>query len=146
MSTAAKATVQVRHRFRQTAERVFDAWLHPATAVKFLFASGTGTVVRCDIDARVGRRFAVVDRRPEDGDVLHEGEYLEIDRPRRLVFTFGVPKYSPEVDVVTVEITPRTEGCELVLTHRYTPAPEWPEDSVVQGWTGIINGLERALD
>lgn len=146
MSTAANTTVQVRHAFRQSPARVFDAWLHPDTAARFLFASDAGTVVRCDIDARVGGRFAIVDRRPDEGDVLHEGEYLEIDRPRRLVFTFGVPKYSPEFDVVTIEITPAGDGCELVLTHRYTPAPEWPEESVVQGWTGIINGLERALD
>lgn len=145
MSTATRATVRLTHRFRQPAERVFDAWLHPATAARFLFATGAGTIVRCDIDARVGGRFAIVDRRPDDGDVLHEGEYLEIERPRRLVFTFGVPKYSPEFDLVTIEITPLADGCELALSHQYVPSPEWPADSVVQGWTGILNGLDRTL-
>lgn len=139
------ATARVTHRFRHSAERVFDAWLDPATAARFLFATDTGTVIRCEIDARVGGRFAIVDHRPDDGDILHEGEYLEIDRPRRLVFTFAVPKYSPHYDRVTVEITPIAEGCELALSHEYAPAPEWPADAVVKGWTMIVGNLERTL-
>lgn len=145
MSRTGNAIVTVTHHFRHTAERVFDAWLDPGIAARFLFATDSGSVVRCEIDARVGGRFAIVDRRAKDGDVLHEGEYLEIDRPRRLVFTFGVPKYSPDFDVVTIEITPDPHGCELVLSHQYAPAPEWPEESVVKGWTGIVRGLEGAL-
>jgi len=142
---ASDANVSITHRFRHPAERVFDAWLDPTIAARFLFATEPGSVVRCEIDARVGGRFTIVDRRAEDGDVLHEGEYLELDRPGRLVFTFGVPKYSPDFDVVTIEITPTPNGCELVLTHQYAPAPEWPEESVVKGWTGILTGLEGAL-
>lgn len=145
ISRAGNATVRVTHQFRHTAERVFDAWLDPALAPRFLFATDAGSVVRCDIDARVGGRFAIVDRRADEGDVLHEGDYLEIDRPRRLVFTFGVPKYSPEFDLVTIEITPAPDGCRLVLSHQYAPAPEWPEESVVKGWTGILDHLAGAL-
>ena len=145
MRHTGNAVVKITHRFRHSAERVFDAWLDPAIASRFLFATDIDSVVGCEIDARVGGRFAIVDRRAEDGDILHEGEYLEIDRPRRLVFTFGVPKYSRDFDVVTIEITPAPGGCELVLSHEYVPAPEWPEDSVVKGWTGILNGLDGAL-
>src|SRR5687767_12220021 len=112
---ASHANVSITHRFRHPAERVFDAWLDPTIAARFLFVTEPGSVVRCEIDARVGGRFTIVDRRAEDGDVLHEGEYLELDRPGRLVFTFGVPKYSPDFDVVTIEITPTPNGCELVL-------------------------------
>jgi len=73
---------------------------------------------------------------------LHTGEYLELDRPRRLVFTFGVPKYSPEFDRVTVEITPQGSGCELTLTHDVTP--QWA-DGARGGWVGILDGLATAL-
>src|SRR5688500_14775841 len=97
--------VTVIHRFAASAERVYDAWLDPAKARKFLYTTVTGEIVRCDVDARVGGKYEIVDRRNGE-DVLHEGTYLELERPRRLVFTLRVPKYSPDADRVTIEIKP----------------------------------------
>ena len=42
---------------------------------------------------------------------MAEGEYLEIDRPRWLVFTFRMPQFSDSEDRVVVEIAPLAEGC-----------------------------------
>lgn len=136
-----KLHVKVTHRFSASAERVFDAWLDPARVGRWLFATPTGTVVRAEIDARVGGRFVIVDRRDGE-DVEHTGEYLELERPRRLVFTFGVPKYSPDFDRVTVELAPQGMGCELTLTHEVTP--QWAEGAR-GGWEGILAGLAAAL-
>ncbi|MBC8087521.1 MAG: SRPBCC domain-containing protein, partial [Phycisphaerae bacterium] len=87
MNTPRK-NIQVTHRFTASSERVFDSWLHVETAKQFLFATETGTMVRAEIDPRVGGTFTFVDRRDGE-DVLHTGSYLEIDRPTRLKFTFG---------------------------------------------------------
>ena len=38
-------------------------------------------------------------------------------RLRRLVFDFGVPKYTTEKTRVTIEIAPEASGCQLTLTH-----------------------------
>jgi uncharacterized protein YndB with AHSA1/START domain len=123
-------------------ERVFDAWLDPARASKFLFATPTGTLVRADVDACVGGNFNFTDRRDGE-DVEHVGSYLEINRPRRLVFTFGVPKYSSQMTRVTIELKPAGTGCDLTLTHEGVPA-EWL-DRTREGWGKIVDALASNL-
>ena len=133
----------VTHSYEASPERVFDAWLDPAVARRFLFATPTGEMIRAETDPRVGGRFVFVDRRPDMGDVLHTGEYLEIDRPRRLAFTFGVPAFNPDFSTVLVEIAPTAGGCEVTLIQSDVPA-EWTDRSK-HGWGTILDGLEAAL-
>lgn len=99
-------------------------------------------MVRAEIDARIGGSFAFVDRR--DGkDVEHTGEYLEIARPRRLVFTLSVDESA--ADRVIVDIVPIETGCELTLMHEMRP--EWAEyaSRTEEGWSGILDGLAVTL-
>jgi uncharacterized protein YndB with AHSA1/START domain len=138
------AEFSITHSFAAAPERVFDAWLDPAIARRFLFATPTGEMIRAEVDAQVGGQFTFVDRRPDMGDVLHTGEYLELDRPRRLAFTFGVPQFNPDFTKVVVEFVPAPGGgCDLTLTQSGVPA-EWADRSK-EGWTMILGWLEAAL-
>jgi uncharacterized protein YndB with AHSA1/START domain len=141
MSTEATQTVRVSRRFAHPAEAVFDAWLNPAIAGRFLFATPTGVMKTVEIDARVGGRFNIVETR--DGvDAEHVGEYLAIDRPRRLVFNFG-NNMSFAATTVTVEITDTPDGCELTLTHE--GVLEDYASRTAGGWTVILESLDRTL-
>ncbi|MDP3658813.1 SRPBCC domain-containing protein [Phenylobacterium sp.] len=137
------ATVHVSKRFEATPERVFDAWLDPALAGQFLFATPTGTMITVEIDPKVGGRFTFIEHRPEQGDIEHIGEYLAIERPRRLSFTFAVPEFSDAYTTVTVEIAPIGAGCGLTLTHEGV-LPDY-ERQTAQGWTTILGALAKAL-
>jgi hypothetical protein len=96
MTVSADSTVVcVEHRFDASAEQVYDAFLDPERAGKFMFATPTGQVVRCDIDARVGGTFTIVDRRGGE-DVVHTGTYVALQRPRLIVCTLVVEKYSSQ--------------------------------------------------
>jgi uncharacterized protein YndB with AHSA1/START domain len=99
-------------------------------------------MVRVDIDARIGGKFLMV-RRSDGDDVEHVGEYLVIERPRRLVFTFAVPKFSTQFTQVTIEIAATTGGCTLTLTHEGV-LPEWAERTQ-EGWGMILNGLNDTM-
>ena len=134
--------VQVKRRFTASAEQVFDAFLDPAKAGKFLFATPDGEMVRAEIDARAGGKFTFTDRRNGE-DVDHTGEYIELDRPRRLVFDFRVPKYSAESTRVAIDITPHESGCELTLTHSGV-LQEYVEQTR-EGWSGILERLAAVV-
>src|SRR5690348_3372661 len=132
-------TVSLTRRVCAPPERAFDAWLDPAVAGRFLFATPTGQMIRCEIDPRVGGRFTFTDRRPGEppmgGDVEHVGEYLEIDRPRRLVFTFAVPKFSEQSSTVALDFAPASDGgTDITLTHDGVLEPY--AERTEAGWGG----------
>ena len=133
-----KAIVQVTRKFSASAERVFDAWLDPNTVGKWLFATPSGKMSKVKVDARIGGSYLIVENR-EGTDVEHVGEYLEIDRPRRLVFTLKVPKYSEESTKVTIEIRALESGCKLTLTHEGV-LPDYIA-STTSGWNMILDKL-----
>jgi uncharacterized protein YndB with AHSA1/START domain len=146
--------LRVSHRYSAPAERVFDAWLTPAQASRFLFRTRTGNVMQCMITPDVGGGFTVTDRRPTaDGDesvfdVVHMGKYLEIDRPRRLVFDLTVLTYTEVTTRVTVEVTPLgPSSCELTLTHDMgdSDASHANEEQSRKGWITLLALMEREL-
>jgi uncharacterized protein YndB with AHSA1/START domain len=137
------AQVRVSHRYKAPPENVFDAFFDENKAKKFMFATPTGEMVRVEIDPRVGGKFIFVDRRPDMGEVEHVGAWLEIDRPRRLVFEFAVPAYDPTKTVVTVEIVPDGDGSVLTLTH--DGVFEEYVKQTQQGWGMILANLEKVL-
>ena len=135
--------VRVTHRYDAAPERVFDAWLDPELAGRFLFTTPTGQMIKAEIDPKVGGHFNFTDRRPDMGDVEHVGTYLAIERPRRLVFEFAVPAYEATRTTVTVEIAASGSGSELTLIH--DGVFESYVTQTQQGWTMILGNLEKAL-
>ncbi len=134
--------LRVNSEFQASPERIFDAWVDPKIAGKWLFATASRPMARVMIDARVGGLFCFADR--QDGDAAeHFGVYLEIVRPRRLVFTLSIEN-NPKVRThVSVDIVPRDEGCELTLTHEHVP-PDYAGHAENR-WTGMLYGLAETL-
>src|SRR4051812_29033865 len=116
MSGDSLARVKVVHSFKFPAERVFDAWLNPELIGQWMFGPRLRNeeVVSIQVDGRLHGTFSFVVRR--DGDELnHVGEYLEINRPQKLVFTWGMA--DAVSSRVTVMIVPAGKNAELTLVH-----------------------------
>ncbi|WP_404335463.1 SRPBCC domain-containing protein [Sphingomonas sp. MMS12-HWE2-04] len=136
----------ITREFAAAPERVFDAWLDPAIAGRFLFATPDGMMQTVEIDARVGGQALIVERRA-GGDARHRLRFEEIDRPRRLVFLFSAdPAEAGQWTRVAIDIAPGAAGCTLTLTHQMDPAWAAYEDQTRKGWTTILEGLARTLE
>ncbi len=93
---------------------------------------------RVEVNARVGRGFKIVVRRDPD-EVTYAGEYVDLERPRRLVFTWVIPGGSKETTLVTVALQSVWSGVELTLKHERV----LPEDAarVEQSWGEALDAL-----
>ncbi len=136
----------VLHRFTLPAERIFAAWFDPVWLGRWMFGPGVRDerVVRLSVDPRVGGKFSFVVER--DGkEIDHVGEYLEIERPRLLVFTWATRDSLPETSRVIVEITAHEPGCDVKLTH--VMGARWSAfvDQAAESWSRMLDALERAL-
>lgn len=143
---SAPIILTIRRDFAASPERVFDAWLDPAQARRFLFATPGGEMRTVEIDAQVGGEARIVERR-EQGDAIHRLRFEVIDRPIRLVFLFAAdPADDGEWTRVSIAIAPTATGCTLTLTHEMDPQWAAYEDQTRSGWTMILDSLARITE
>ena len=74
------------------------------------------------------------------------GEFVELDPPHRLVFTWGWENESavpPGTSTIEVELTPEGNGTSLHFVHRDLPSAESVE-SHAHGWDHYLPRLEIA--
>ena len=132
--------LQIRRVLPVPRDRVFDAWLDPASLASWM-GTGEGAEVT-ELEPNVGGKFRIV-MRHRGADVEHWGEYLAIDRPSLLSFTWLSINTDHRPTLVTVELLERPDGTELILTHRQLPPNQ--VDAHRRGWTAIVAALERTL-
>ena len=137
---ARPAAVHLTRRFDASARQVFDAWLDPAMAGRWLFATATRPMTHVMIEARVGGRFRLANRR----DGVHRGRFVEIVPHRRLVFEHVDAEHPGVTTRVAINIAPRKRGCALRLIHENLP-PGHAEHTEAR-WDGILYGLGETLD
>ena len=131
----------VRRVIRASREEIFDMWTH-AERLRLWMRPPRATGASAESDARVGGSYRIVMHGDRDYD--HHGEYLVVDRPSKLSFTWISEGSHYQTSVVTVELFDRGGGqTELVLTHERLPQEEAARHA--EGWTEIIGELALAV-
>jgi uncharacterized protein YndB with AHSA1/START domain len=145
-----KVEAKVSHRFQATAERVYDAWLDPQQVRVWMAAAQrsfglAGDIRRIEIDARVGGKFLFSDMR-DGAEAKHWGTYLELDRPRKIVFTWIVAE-SEEANpsTVTLTIQPEADGCLATIVHAMDA--KWLDfvSRTETGWARMLQEIDALL-
>lgn len=133
--------------FRAPAERVYDAVLDTGMIARFMFGPllREEEILHIRNEPKVGGAFSYKVRRGENV-IDHVGAFLELDRPRRIVFTWAVLGESDnDPSTVTIDITPTADGCSLRLVHGM--APEWAAyvDLARGSWEKMLGVLASLL-
>ena len=135
-------TLEVRRVIRAPRERVFDAWTTPEEIRKW-HAPGPLTVSLVEVDLRPGGRYRIHMREPDGKEHRVGGVYREVDRPRKVVYTWGWEgDHVVKDSLVTLEFHDRGDSTEVVLTHAIADDKE--RASHTNGWTSIMDKLEAA--
>ena len=76
-----------------------------------------------------------------EGPIMR-GTFVELDPPRRLVFSFGWEEYAPGEPLAPgstqVEVTLRPDGDETVLVLRHSSMPSTHAADHEKGWTYLL--------
>ena len=139
MAPVLSRAVRVTRRLPATPERVFAAWVDARIARRWLFATARRPLAQVAIEARVGGSFRCTD----DRGVEHAADYLELDPPRRLVFTLPLEGDPHAVTRVTVGIIGSRHGSALALVHDGVPRER--ASAIADRWRGLLYGLEETL-
>ena len=135
--------VQVRRRVRAGAEEIFDLWTKPDLMVRWMSPFPGAVDCKASCDLRPGGAFSLV-MLSEASSREISGTYVEVDRPRKLVFTWIGPLTNDVNTLVTVELDPRGDETDLVLTHERLPTSAILEGHT-KGWGVILDHLADAL-
>jgi uncharacterized protein YndB with AHSA1/START domain len=124
---------------------VFEACTEPSELAKWWGPRGF-TAPGIEIDLRVGGSYRIA-MQPPDGDMFYlSGEFLEVDPPARLAYTFRWEDPDPDdrLTVVRLSLGDLGESTEVLFTQGAF-ATEGRRALHDQGWTDGFDRLQEVL-
>ena len=120
--------------YAATPERVWAHFTEPDLMARW-FCPNPDLAITCDLDVRPGGAWRVV-----MGDWVVGGQYVEVEAPTRLVFTFDWEHDDDPPTTVTVEISAEPQGTRMILAHEETG-----DSGHEEGWMLSLARLDREL-
>jgi uncharacterized protein YndB with AHSA1/START domain len=134
------AAVVVRRTIAAAADDIFDAWLDPEALAAWMRPGVIRSTV-AHVEPRVGGAYEIT-MQGSAGPIVHKGVYRQIDRPRRLVFTWHSPGTEWKETLVTVDFVVLGEKTEVIVTHEQLPESAVPSHR--NGWNSGLQHLDEA--
>lgn len=133
--------VEIRRRLPAPVTEVFGWWTQADKLRQWMSPVG---VAEATVDLRVGGAFRIV-MRSGDTAIDHTGEFIEIQSPTRLVFTWVSPYTGPDPSLVTLELEPDGDNAtQLRLVHSRLPSGVAPSHR--DGWGTMLDRLAKEVE
>lgn len=157
MKKTSTIVLTMARRFQASPTDVYKAWTKPELMKKWLFTTeATNQSVKNDF--QIGGMWEIIDRRQGE-EYLATGEYLEIDPPHRLVFSFEMPQYNDLQDRIIVWASPVQDACEMTFKQEIvvTHEEDWTEEDLQkamqefsgaseEGWDRMFENLKQLVE
>ena len=126
--------IVITRTFDGPAHLVFKAWTTPELLMKWWTPKSFGiTFISCEADVRTGGTYRFVMGHPDfDQPMAFVGRYLEVDPPKRIVWT---NEESDDGSVTTVTFEEKDGKTHLVLSDVY-PSKEALDEGLASGAIG----------
>ena len=144
--TTDQTVLQITRTFRASREKVFQAWTTPGALKQWFGPSAEFSIPVAELDLRVGGRYRIQMVDPKGQTHTAIGEYREIARPEKLVFTWsweggaGCDETPLGETLVTIELRQKATETEMTLTHELFPNAQ-TRDNHYEGWNGCLERL-----
>ena len=126
-------------------DRVFQALVDPAQVVKWWGQSGIYRCTEFDADLRDGGKWRCAGLGPDGGQFVVTGEYLKVDPPRLLSYTWIASWTGDVKTTVRWELEPANQGTLVRIRHSGLAAhPEVAQS--YRGWPRMLGWLRAFLE
>jgi uncharacterized protein YndB with AHSA1/START domain len=143
MELVSDREIVITRTFRARPYVVFDAWTKPEYVRRWWAPASRGVeVVECEADLRPGGSYRYVIARGEAERYAFFGEYREIARPTRLVYTQIFEPFPDSAVIVTVTFEEH-DGRTKLVSHELYPSKEVRETALA---SGMEDGMRETLE
>jgi uncharacterized protein YndB with AHSA1/START domain len=143
MTGPAPPAVVVRRVLPAPPAAVWQEWLDAEGMAEWMCAR-PARPVKIELDPRPGGRLRI-DVDHQGLEVVITGQYLELDRPRRLRFTWNDSSWQPPAtSIVTVTFEPHGDDQTLMTIHHVKLPPD-TLSNYQNGWALISEQLEAHI-
>jgi uncharacterized protein YndB with AHSA1/START domain len=137
--------LRIERTFDAPAERVFEAWTSQEVLRRWLYGMPGWETPTAEVDLRVGGRIRIVMRDPADGtEAGATGEYLVVEPPQRLVFTWVWDDQPDHPQLIELEFSELQGKTAVLMTNSAIPT-DGRLMSQERGWNVCYDNLERLL-
>ena len=137
-------TVNIDKVINAPIEKVFDAWLNPKMLSKFMRGMPDMAETDVEIDAREGGHFKFI-MHLGDEKIPHTGQYVEISRPDRLVFTWESQYSVVDNSTVTLNFTKVDDNKTNISLSHVKFIDEEARSGHEEGWSNVLDKLNEVM-
>lgn len=145
MTEHRERVLRIQRTFDAPAERVFAAWTSEEVLRQWLHATADLETAVAEVDLKVGGRIRIVMRNSSGVDqAAATGEYMVVEPPHRLVFTWVWDDLPDPPQLIELEFSEQDGRTTVRMTNSAIPSDQrW--ESQRDGWNVCYDNLEHVL-